>query len=70
MEQLIKDLKELGYTFEWNETFNAWKVRDFCCDVCDYISYCFIAVVLKHGFTFSFTIQWGTCDLLVKFVKL
>lgn len=70
MEQLVRDLQELGYVVEWNVRFSTWEVRDFCGDVCDYISYGFLAVVLRHGFTFSITIQWDICKLFVKFVKL
>jgi hypothetical protein len=70
MEQLIKDLKELGYELVYDEFSGAWKVVDFLGSINDFLPSAFSAIVFKNGFIFSCGIALDDRSLVVEFSKL
>ena len=70
MEQLIKDLKELGYELVYDELTESWAVVDFLDGMNDFLPSAFSKVVFKHGFIFSVGSSLGDDGLVIKFYKL
>ena len=69
MEELIKDLKELGYELVYYEPLNAWKVVDTIAEVDDYLTSQFCRIVVEHGFVFSCGITLEGRNLCVQFYR-
>lgn len=67
MEQLIKDLKQLGYELVYDELTESWKVVDFIACIDDFLPSAFSEIVFKHGFIFSVGIAFPGDCLVVKF---
>lgn len=70
MEQLIKNLKELGYELVYDELTESWAVVDFLDGMNDFLSSAFSKVVFKHGYIFSVGITLEGDGLVIKFYKL
>lgn len=70
MEQLLKDLKELGYELVYDELTESWKVVDYIASINDFLPSTFSAIVFKHGFIFSCGIAFPGDSLCVKFYKM
>ena len=70
MEQLIKDLKELGYELVYDELTESWAVVDFLDGINDFLPSAFSKVVFKHGYIFSVGIAFPGDCLVVEFKKL
>lgn len=70
MEQLIKDLKNLGYELVYDEYSEAWKVVDSLASISDYLPSAFSAIVFKHGYLFSVGVTLEDRGLVVEFSKL
>lgn len=70
MEQLIKDLKELGYELVYDELSESWKVVDYIASINDYLPSAFSEIAFRHGFIFSVGTTLDYQGLVVKFSKL
>ena len=70
MEQLIKDLKELGYELVYDEFSESWKVADFTASINDFLPSTFAEIVFRHGYIFSVGIALEGGGLCVSFKKL
>lgn len=70
MEQLIKDLKELGYEIEWYAPLVAWRVTDTATGINDFLPSAFVEFVFRHGFVFSVGDTLEGDGLCVQFRKL
>jgi len=70
MENLIKNLKELGYELVYDESMEGWRVVDYIAGINDYLPSSFSEVVFKHGFIFSCGVTLGGQGLCVCFHKL
>ena len=70
MEQLIKNLKELGYELVYDELTESWKVVDYIASINDFLPSAFSGIVFRHGFVFSVGIAFPGDCLVVKFNKL
>ena len=70
MEQLIKDLKELGYELVYDESAGSWMVVDYFASVNDFLPSAFSEIVFRHGYIFSVAIDFPGACLVVKFYKL
>ena len=70
MEQLIKDLKELGYELVYDELTESWAVVDFLDGINDFLPSAFSKIVFRHGFIFSVGTTMEGDGLVVKFYKL
>lgn len=70
MEQLIKDLKQLGYELVYDELSESWKVVDYLDSINDFLPSAFSKIVFKHGCIFSVGIAFSGDSLCVKFSKL
>jgi len=70
MEQLVKNLKELGYELVYDESMEGWRVVDYIAGVNDFLPSAFSRLVFEHGFYFSCGIMLGGHDLCVNFKKL
>lgn len=70
MEQLIKDLKNLGYELVYYEPLEAWRVFDFLASDCEFLASVFSEVVFKNGFSFSCGITLDGEGLCVRFYEL
>lgn len=69
MEQLIKDLKELGYELVYDELTESWKVVDYIASINDFLPSAFSEIVFRHGYIFSVGIAFPGDCLVVKFKK-
>ena len=69
MEQLIKELEELGYELVYDELTESWKVADFTGLINDFLPSAFSEIVFKHGYIFSVGIAFTGIFLVVKFYK-
>lgn len=70
MEQLLKDLRNLGFELVYYEPFEAWHVIDFLAYVNDFLPSAFSEVVFKNGFSFSCGVTLDGKGLCVKFYEL
>lgn len=48
MEELLKELKKLGYNFVWDKNLDAWKVYDKDHRPCEYLTSVFTDIVSEH----------------------
>ena len=69
MEQLLKDLKKLGYELVYYEPLEAWRVVDYFAGINDYLPAAFAELVFRHGFIFSVGSTLEGDGLYVKIVK-
>lgn len=69
MEQLIKDLKELGYELVYYEPLDAWRVVDSLGGFNGFLPSAFSKIVFKHGYIFSVCVTFEGNGLCVKFEK-
>ena len=70
MENLIKDLKELGYNLVFDESKEGWRFVDDITGLNDYLPASFSEIVFKHGFIFSCGVTRDGRGLCVCFHKL
>ena len=70
MEQLIKDLKELGYELVYDDQSVSWRVVDYIAGVNDYLPSAFSSVVFRHGYIFSCGITLEGDGLCVSFTEM
>ena len=70
MEQLLKDLKKLGYELVYDELSESWKVVDYTDLINDFLPSAFSEIVFRHGYIFSVGIAFSGDFLVVKFYKL
>lgn len=70
MEQLIKDLKELGYELVYYEPLESWRVVDYVASINDYLPAAFVEFVFRHGFIFSVGTTLEGDGLCVQFRRL
>lgn len=70
MEQLIKDLKDLGYELVYNESAEEWRVVDFLDYVNNFLPTYFSEIVFKNGYAFSIGTTSDNDGMVVKFRKL
>lgn len=70
MEQLIKNLKELGYELVYDEQSKSWRIVDYVAEINDYLPSAFSEIVFRHGFIFSCGITLEGNGLCVRFSKL
>jgi hypothetical protein len=67
MEQLKKDLKELGYELVYYEPMDAWRVIDVSDGFNNYLPTAFSKIVFRHGFVFSCSITSESNGFYVRF---
>lgn len=70
MEQLLKDLKGLGYELQYYGPLEAWKVDDFIAGINDFLPAAFVEFVFRHGFIFSVGTTLEGEGLCVNFYKM
>ena len=70
MENLIKNLKQLGYELVYDESMEGWRVVDSLAGINDYLPASFSEIVFKHGFIFSCGVTLNGQGLCVCFHKL
>ena len=70
MEQLLKDLKGLGYDFVYYEPLEAWRVVDCFGGINDFLPSAVVEFVFRHGFIFSVGTTLEGDGLVVQFSKL
>ena len=70
MDQLLKDLKQLGYGLVSDESVEGWRFVDDITGLNDYLPSSFSEIVFKHGFIFSCGVTKDEQGLCVCFHKL
>ena len=70
MENLLLDLKELGYELVYDRPSKAWRVVDTLAGVDDFLPPAFSLLVFRHGYIFSVGVTLDGIGLCVSFKKL
>lgn len=70
MENLLSDLRELGYNLVRVENKAAFYVFDCSGDRCFYVSSIFFRCALRHGYSYAVSYEACTSYIFVRFKLL